>query len=108
MKLDVRTVLVLWHPNGRQVLLLRRSAEKKLFANLITGIGGSVELAMGEGGDLEAAVIREMEEETRIRRGDIADLRLRLSSILSREGRVVVLLWYTARLRDVPSDLSCT
>src|ERR1051325_229163 len=71
MKLDVRTILLLRHPDGRQVLLLCRSPEKKLFPNLMTGIGGAVELASGEGADLEAAVLRELEEETRIRRDQI-------------------------------------
>lgn len=108
MRLDVRTILVLWHPDGRQVLLLRRLASKKLFPNLITGIGGAVELKMGEGEDLEGSVIREVEEETRLGRGDIEDLRLRLTSVLSREGEQVMLLWFTARLREAPSDLSCT
>jgi 8-oxo-dGTP pyrophosphatase MutT (NUDIX family) len=108
MQLDVRTILVLWHPDRRQVLLLRRSPDKKLFPNLLTGIGGAVELKRGEGEDLEESVLRELEEETAIRRGDISDLRLRLMSALSRDGRQVVLLWYTARLRQVLTDLSCT
>ena len=108
MYLDVRTVLVLRHPNRRQVLLLRRSPEKKLFPNLNTGIGGAVELKMGEGADLEAAVLRELEEETKILRHDLFDLRLRLTSILSRNDAQVLLLWYTANLSIIPSDLSCT
>jgi len=108
MHLDVRTILVLWHPDGRQVLLLRRSPQKKLFPGLITGIGGAVELALGEGADLEAAVLRELEEETRIARSDISDLRLKLTTVLSRDYAIVLLLWYIGRLEAVPSDLSCS
>src|ERR1051325_3535759 len=108
MKLDVRTILLLRHPDGRQVLLLCRSPEKKLFPNLMTGIGGAVELASGEGADLEAAVLRELEEETRIRRDQISDLRLRLATTLTRDHAQVLLLWYTAKLEEFPSDLSCT
>ena len=108
MHLDVRTILVLRHPDGRQVLLLRRSPHKKLFPGLITGIGGAVELNMGEGADLEAAVLRELEEETRIARSDISDLRLRLTTVLNRDSATVLLLWYTGKLSIIPSDLSCT
>jgi 8-oxo-dGTP pyrophosphatase MutT (NUDIX family) len=106
--LDVRTILVLWHPDRRRVLLLRRSASKKLFPGLITGIGGAVELALGEGSDLESSVLRELEEETRIHPNVISDLRLRLSSLLSRDGAQVVLFWYTAKLLQIPTDLSCS
>ncbi|HEV8606564.1 MAG TPA: NUDIX domain-containing protein [Tepidisphaeraceae bacterium] len=108
MHLDVRTVLLLRHPDSRQLLLLRRAPNKKLFPDLITGIGGSVELARGEGNDLESSILRELEEETRIRRTDISNLRLRLSTVLSRDIAQVVLLWYTANLAKIPSDLSCT
>ena len=108
MHLDVRTILVLRHPNRRQVLLLRRSTDKKLFPGLITGIGGAVELKIGEGADLDAAVLRELEEETRISRADISDLRLRLTTVLNRDHAVVFLLWYTGKLSIIPSDLSCT
>lgn len=108
MHLDVRTILVLWHPDRRQVLLLRRSPVKKLFPGQITGIGGAVELGMGEGADLEAAALRELEEETRIARDDISDLRLRLATVLNRDYALVVLLWYTAKLLRIPSNLSCT
>src|SRR6476660_4204830 len=108
MQLDVRTILILRHPDRRQVLLLRRSPLKKLFPNLITGIGGAVELALGEGSDLDAAVLRELEEETRIARSDISDLRLRLATVLNRNDAIVGLLWYRANLSIIPSDLSCS
>ena len=108
MQLDVRTILVLRHPDRRQILLLRRSPHKKLFPNLITGIGGAVELALGEAADLDAAVLRELEEETRIGRADISDLRLRLTTVLSRDSTEVLLLWYTANLSMIPSDFLCT
>jgi 8-oxo-dGTP diphosphatase len=108
MHLDVRTILVLRHPDGRQVLLLHRSTDKKLFPGLITGIGGAVELNMGEGANLEAAVLRELEEETRISRTDISDLRLRLTTVLNRDSATVLLLWYIGKLSLIPSDLSCT
>jgi 8-oxo-dGTP pyrophosphatase MutT (NUDIX family) len=105
MRLDVRTILVLWHPDRRQVLLLRRSAEKQLFPNLMTGIGGAVELAAGEGGNLESSVLRELEEETQITRGQIDELRLRLTTVLSRDNAQVMLLWFTAILKQIPSSL---
>ena len=59
MELDCRTALILRHPDGKQVLLLKRNASKKLLPNLITGIGGKVELEGGEGEDLEKCLLRE-------------------------------------------------
>jgi 8-oxo-dGTP pyrophosphatase MutT (NUDIX family) len=104
-RLDARTILLLLHPDRRHVLLLRRDASKRLFPNLITGIGGGVELTRGEGDDLESAVLREMQEETRIPREMVTDLRLRLTTIQSRGADQVLLFWFTARLTATPDDL---
>ncbi len=108
MQLDVRTAIVLYHPTAAAILLLRRSPTKKLFPNLITGIGGKVELDQGEGNDLAAAALREFGEETTIPPTLIANLRLRLSTILTRGDLQVILLWFTGRLTALPTDLSCT
>lgn len=108
MQLDVRTAIILRHPTERAVLLLRRSPTKKLFPNLITGIGGKVELDAGEGADLPAAALREFVEETAIPLALVTDLRLRLSTILTRHELQVILLWFTGRLTTLPTDLSCT
>ncbi|MEZ4864447.1 MAG: NUDIX hydrolase [Caldilineaceae bacterium] len=108
MKLDVRTALVLRHPTDATVLLLRRSPTKKLFPNLITGIGGKVELEVGEGEDLVAAAWREFTEETKIPVDTVADVRLRLSTLVSRGELQVLLLWLTGRLMAPPTDLGCT
>src|ERR1041384_2274600 len=105
MTLDVRTVLVPWDPERRRVLLLRRSPEKALFPNLLTGIGGKGELKDGEDEDLEGAMWREFREETRIPPQLVGDCRLRLSTILSRGLQQVVLLWFTGELKHMPSDL---
>jgi 8-oxo-dGTP pyrophosphatase MutT (NUDIX family) len=107
MQLDVRTILLLRDSDGR-ILLLRRSPGKNLFPNLITGIGGSVELERAEGNNLQSAVLRELEEETKITRQMISQLRLRLSTLLSRDEAQVLLLWFTADLIQTPADLSCT
>lgn len=108
MQLDVRCVLLLWHPDRRRILLLRRSASKELFPGLITGIGGSVELSRGEGNDLESAVLRELQEETRLTAADISTPRLRLSTVLSRDDKQVILLWYTANFAKIPPNLRCS
>ena len=108
MQLDVRTALVLRHPTANAVLLLRRSATKKLFPSLITGIGGKVELSDGEGDDLLAAAWREFQEETKISPAQVNDVRLRLSTITSRGDQQVLLLWFTGKLVELPADLSCT
>lgn len=108
INLDVRTAIILRHPTESAVLLLRRSATKKLFPNLITGIGGKVELAQGEGDDLIGAAWREFREETQIPATLVTDVRLRLSTLISRGDQQVLLLWLTGQLLALPPDLSCT
>lgn len=108
INLDVRTAIILRHPTEPAVLLLRRSATKKLFPSLITGIGGKVELAQGEGDDLLGAAWREFQEETTIPAALVADVRLRLSTLISRGDQQVLLLWLTGQLLSLPPDLSCT
>ena len=108
MHLDVRTVLVLRHPDARQVLLLRRSPDRTLFPGRVTGLGGAVELGRGEGADLEAALWREVEEESALRPADVAGVVLRLVTLESRGAAQVVLLWFLGQLRAVPADLSCS
>ena len=107
-KLDVRTAIILRHPTEAAALLLRRSPTKKLFPNRITGIGGKVEIDEGEGNDLDAAAWREFLEETNIPDTTVTDVRLRLSTILTRGELQVILLWFTGQLTTVPADLSCT
>lgn len=108
MKLGVFTAIVLRHPSEDAALLLRRSPDKKRFPGLITGIGGQVELARGEGEDLGAALLREFQEETKIPLDIVADMRCRLSTIITRGQLQVLLLWYTGRLTAMPDDLSCS
>ena len=62
-KLDARTIVLLYNPDQTQVLLLRRSPEKALWPNLITGIGGKVEVILGEASDIRASLLREVAEE---------------------------------------------
>ena len=108
MKLGVFTAIVLRHPSEDAALLLRRSAGKKRFPGLITGIGGQVELAQGEGEDLGASMLREFQEETKIPLEIVADVRCRLSTLITRGDLQVLLLWFTGQLTAMPDDLSCT
>ena len=108
MELDVRTILVLHDPAGERVLLLRRSPHKKLFPNLITGIGGKVELEDGEAEDIERSLWREVSEETGLGPDHIKNLKLRLTTILSRDQQQVVLFWFTGSLMFSPDEeLAC-
>ncbi len=107
-KLDIRTAIILRHPTDNSALLLRRSPTKSLFPNRITGVGGKVELEAGEGNDLTAAAWREFIEETNIPEKMVTDVRLRLSTILTRGDLQVILLWFTGQLSTAPTDLSCT
>jgi 8-oxo-dGTP pyrophosphatase MutT (NUDIX family) len=108
MQLGVFTAIVLRHPHEDAVLLLRRSQSKRRFPDLITGIGGQVELALGEGEDLGASMLREFQEETNIALDTVADIHCRLSTIITRGDLQVLLLWFTGRLMSMPDDLSCT
>ena len=56
--------------HGDEVLLLRGSPHKRLWAGLYNGVGGHVEASE----DIRSAVIREVKEETGL---DVRDLRLR-------------------------------
>ena len=108
MRLDVRTICVLKDHGGR-LLLLKRSASKKLFPSLITGIGGKVELESGEGRDLAGSLFRELEEEVpQITKENISDLRLRLITHESRADEIVVLCWFTSLLNEPVTDMRCT
>lgn len=106
MRIDARTVFIPILPDG-SVLLLKRGAYKKILPGLITGIGGKVELAQGEGEDLEAAGRREWAEEMPQLKSSLEDVRLRLVTHDTRGKDVVLLLWFTVRLTSVPDDLSC-
>ena len=108
-KLDARTIVLLYNPDQTQVLLLRRSPEKALWPNLITGIGGKVELILGEASDIRASLLREVAEEVpQLAVEDIANLHLRLVSHYSSIDEIVVLSWYTGQLlKDLP-NLTCS
>ncbi len=107
MELDCRTALILRHPDGKQVLLLKRSPLKKLLPNLITGIGGKAEFELGDGANLEKSGLREFVEETKIDVNIISGMQLKLSTIISRGNLQVVLFWFTGQLKEAPKDLSC-
>jgi 8-oxo-dGTP pyrophosphatase MutT (NUDIX family) len=108
MQLGVFTAIVLRHPSEDSVLLLRRSRTKKRFPGLITGIGGQVELTLGEGEDLGASLLREFQEETHIPLDMVREIRCHLSTLITRGDLQVLLLWFTGNLATVPKDLSCT
>ena len=56
----------------------------------------------GEAEDLLAATMREFVEETRIPTEQVANVQLRLSTIVSREGVQHLLLWLTGQLLSMP------
>lgn len=108
MKIDVRNIIILMHPNKREVLLLKRDPAKKLFPNLITGLGGKVELESGEGNDLTSAMWRELLEETQISKNSVREMRLKLITTVARPDEIVILLWYKGTLISQPENLDCT
>ena len=108
MKLDVRTILLLSHQNKNELLLLKRHASKKLFPDLMTGIGGKVELERGEGEQLIESMWREFKEETNIPKEITNNVKLRLTTIHKRSNLLINLLWFTGDLTETPDNLSCT
>lgn len=61
--------------NNEKVLMLKRSADRKIAPGLWTGIGGHLEPE--EINDLELSCIREIYEETGIKKEDITELKLK-------------------------------
>ena len=89
--------VVFLHFEGRY-LLLKRAPSKRLAPNRWTGVGGRVEAE--ETGDLRAAALRELTEETSLREEDLTDLHLRRALYHNRAGEPLTgLLYYTANLK---------
>ena len=89
--------VVFLHFEGRY-LLLQRAPTKRLAPNRWTGVGGRVEA--DETGDLRAAALRELTEETSLREDDLTDLHLRRVLYHNRAGEPLTgLLYYTANLK---------
>ncbi|MBN1783933.1 MAG: NUDIX domain-containing protein [Alphaproteobacteria bacterium] len=111
-KAKIYNVLFLFDTKKGNVLLLKRAPKKhtKNLDGLLTGIGGKIEFDKGEGDDLKVSVFRELEEETKINRNDITNLRHPIATfqvIESFENITATIYWYTALLNESPKDLSC-
>ncbi len=108
MKIDVRTAAVFSDNSGKKLLLLRRSATKKLLPNLITGIGGKVELEIGEGEDIEKSLLRELTEEVpQIHIEDTSNFKARLVTSSTRNATYYTIFWFTGRLKTDLTNLNC-
>jgi 8-oxo-dGTP diphosphatase len=88
------TVILLSH--GQAYLLLRRAENKAFAPGLWTGIGGRVEPE--EFGSLRASALRELAEETGIGEKQVSDFVLRRVLLLTRDGQLILVLYFTGRL----------
>jgi 8-oxo-dGTP diphosphatase len=95
--LEAYTVSLLRHKE--QFLLLQRSPNKQFAPGRWTGLGGHVE--MNEYGQLRAAALREVQEESGILPQDIGDFVLRRALLVSRPFQPFrVLLYFTGVLNQ--------
>jgi 8-oxo-dGTP diphosphatase len=78
--------------NGDRFLLLQRSPAKRLFPGRWTGLGGRVEA--DEFGQIRAAALREVREESGITPDEIRDYCLRRTLLVSRPRQALRLLFY--------------
>ncbi|MCU6713239.1 NUDIX hydrolase, partial [Paenibacillus sp. J5C_2022] len=72
--------------NNDKILMMKRSADRKLVPGIWTGIGGHIE--PDEMGNPEYACVREIYEETGIESSEISDLSLRYILIRQKENEV--------------------
>ena len=73
MQLRAYVTILLVDEKKENVLLLKRAANKSFAPNLITGVGGTVELEEGEAQDMWKTVERELEEEVGIKHSEVRD-----------------------------------
>ena len=107
LNLKAWTIIVLKDPQKRKVLLLKRAPDKKIFPNLITGIGGHVEMLQGECDDIQESVLRELEEESAVKREHLNNLQARLVTLVTEHEGSRILYWFTATLKEELEDLRC-
>ncbi len=105
MKIECRTGLILIHPNKKEVLLMKRSPERKRDPNLISTLGGKTELELGEAEDLQKSLLRELSEESHITLDQISDLKLKLTVLTTRPDLLSIICWHTGVLLSVPNNL---
>lgn len=92
MNLRVFIATFLFH--GDAVLLLKRSRAARFAPRKWTGVGGRVESHELNG--VEAAALREIEEETGLKESDLRDLRVRFVLTLPEAGGISVLVFCAA------------
>lgn len=106
MQIKVYTAVFLIDEN-EAVLCLKRASWKRFAPNKYTGVGGTLE--SGEVENIEAALKREFEEETKIPFSSLQNLTLRGTMfVTNRDENDHVIYYFTARVkrRDI-TDLSC-
>ena len=85
--------------NGDAVLLLERADSAGFAPGKWTGVGGKVE--RDELDDLEAAALREIFEETGLRRSDLSHMRLKFVLALPEAGGISALVFFSAQTRKM-------
>ena len=91
--LNVYVTVFLFRKN--RVLLLERASHKGFAPGRWTGVGGRVEPE--ETGNLETAVLREVDEETGIGAADVENLEMRLVLTRPERGDVTTVVFFTGQ-----------
>lgn len=107
--LEALNILFLFSQDKQEILLLKRNKNKKIFPNFYTGIGGKIEFEQLEHKNLNKAVIRELEEETKIKESNLIDLKCNLLTQHNRTTgkELTLLLWYSAVIDKKQTPLYC-
>ncbi len=110
-RLKSYTALFIFDKTYENVILLERMNKKgdvSTLNGLLTGIGGHID--SDENLDIKSSVLRELEEETKIKRSDLSKISHPIATFQIVEGKpdlTANVFWFTAVIDKIPDELYC-